>query len=60
MAAFAATTPMSAALIDANEPPNLPMGVRIAERMYTSSNSHLRNFQSSISEEDAAAQDRRR
>src|ERR1700694_4094907 len=34
-AAFAATTPMSAAESEASEPPNLPMGVRTAERMYT-------------------------
>jgi hypothetical protein len=33
MAAVAATTPMSAALQDANEPPNFPIGVRTADRM---------------------------
>ena len=35
-AALAATTPMSAAVREASEPPNLPIGVRTAERMKTS------------------------
>src|SRR5208282_392757 len=34
-AAFAATTPISTAESEASEPPNLPIGVRTAERMYT-------------------------
>ena len=33
IAAFAATTPMSAAVKDDNDPPNFPIGVRTAERM---------------------------
>src|SRR6184192_2191069 len=36
IAALAATTPMSAAVMDARDPPNLPMGVRTADIMYTS------------------------
>ena len=34
-AAFAATTPISAAESEASDPPNLPMGVRTAESMKT-------------------------
>jgi hypothetical protein len=33
MEALAATTPISAAVSDASDPPNLPIGVRTAERM---------------------------
>src|SRR5713101_9330219 len=46
-AAFAATMPMSAAESEASEPPNLPMGVRTAERMYTLFNRNSLTFQSS-------------
>src|SRR5271166_1781547 len=49
-AAFVATTPMSAAVSEASEPPNLPMGVRTAESMYTSFNGTSRIFESSIQE----------
>jgi hypothetical protein len=44
MAAFAATTPISAALIEASDPPNLPIGVRTAERMNTSLKTLPPNF----------------
>src|SRR5438876_10939780 len=44
IAAFAATTPISAAVIEAREPPNFPIGVRTADRIYTSFNQHLRSF----------------
>src|SRR4051794_3338109 len=37
-AACAAMTPRSGAVMPASEPPNLPMGVRTAERMKTSCN----------------------
>src|ERR1019366_10415916 len=47
-AAFAATTPRSAAESEASEPPNLPMGVRTAERMYTLFTRASRTFESSI------------
>src|SRR5258708_2566338 len=46
-AAFAATTPISAAESEASEPPNLPMGVRAAETMYTLFNRNSLTFQSS-------------
>jgi hypothetical protein len=44
MAAFAATTPISAAVMDASDPPNLPMGVLTAERIYTSRKAYLQTF----------------
>src|SRR6266851_3451420 len=44
-AAFAATTPRSTAESEASEPPNLPMGVRAAERMYASFNRVSRTLQ---------------
>src|SRR5215813_6065992 len=47
-AALAATTPISAAVCDASEPPNFPIGVRTADTIYTGFNVDLPNFQSSI------------
>src|SRR5713226_3641222 len=44
-AAFAATPPRSTAESEASEPPNLPMGVRAAERMYASFNRVSRTLQ---------------
>src|SRR5437660_11112211 len=46
-AAFAATTPISAGESETSEPPNLPMGVRAAERMYTLFKRDFLTFQSS-------------
>src|SRR6266404_4276479 len=46
-AAFVATTPISAAESEASEPPNLPIGVRAAERMYTLFKRDFLTFQSS-------------
>src|SRR5712692_6493958 len=46
-AALAATTPRSTAESEASEPPNLPMGVRTAERMYTLFKRDSLTFQSS-------------
>src|SRR5205807_9738167 len=43
-AALAATTPISAAVIEASEPPNLPIGVRTADRMYTSRKQDLQKL----------------
>src|SRR5271157_1853986 len=45
-AAFAATTPMSTAESETSEPPNLPIGVRTAERMYTLFTGASQTFQS--------------
>src|SRR5271157_3659516 len=45
-AAFAATTPRSTAVCEAREPPNFPIGVRTAERMYTLFTGASQTFQS--------------
>src|SRR5437660_4051639 len=39
---LAATTPISRAVSDASDPPNLPIGVRTAERIKTSRTGHLK------------------
>src|SRR2546430_11411061 len=44
IASLAATTPISAAVIEASEPPNLPIGVRTADRMYTSRKQDLQKL----------------
>src|SRR5271157_6153255 len=52
-AAFAATTPISTADSEASEPPNLPIGVRTAERMYTWFTEASRTYQSSSGKSDS-------